>query len=127
MTRPNPPQDQASNLGADAALERLLRDDAAQWRDAYITNDGFSDRVMARIDALPAPQTGLSMRQRLTIIGATVLVGVVAATFVGDGANLLFDAVMDLATDTITPTVLGLAALLASTGAMAVVAAQGER
>ncbi|MFN7219772.1 MAG: hypothetical protein ACK5UX_03930 [Burkholderiales bacterium] len=127
MNRPTLPQDQATHLEADAALEQLLRQDAAQWRDAYIDNDGFSDRVMARIDALPAPQTGLSIRQRLTIIGAAVLGGVLLATFAGNGADLLIDAVMDLATETVTPTVLGLVALLASAGALAVVAAQGER
>ncbi|MCE2989356.1 MAG: hypothetical protein LW838_04310, partial [Nitrosomonadaceae bacterium] len=98
MNRPTLPQDQATHLEADAALEQLLRQDAAQWRDAYIDNDGFSDRVMARIDALPAPQTGLSIRQRLTIIGAAVLGGVLLATFAGNGADLLIDAVMDLAT-----------------------------
>jgi hypothetical protein len=127
MNRPTLPQDQATHLEADAALEQLLRQDAAQWRDAYIDNDGFSDRVMARIDALPAPQTGLSIRQRLTIIGAAVLGGVLLATFAGNGADLLIDALMDLATETVTPTVLGLVALLASAGALAVVAAQGER
>lgn len=127
MNRPTLPQDQATHLEADAALEQLLRQDAAQWRDAYIDNDGFSDRVMARIDALPAPQAGLSIRQRLTIIGAAVLGGVLLATFAGNGADLLIDAVMDLATETVTPTVLGLVALLASAGALAVVAAQGER
>lgn len=127
MTRPTSLQDQSTHIEADAAIERLLRDDAAQWRDGYLSNDGFSDRVMARVSTLPAPQAGLSMQKRLAIIGATVLVGVLVATFAGNGANLLIDAVMDLATETVTPTVLGLVALLASAGVMAITAAQGER
>ncbi len=44
-----PLTDPAAVLDDDHSVEELLRADAAAWRDAYVHNDGFSDRIMRQI------------------------------------------------------------------------------
>jgi hypothetical protein len=60
------------DAAGDDWLERLLADDAAALRDAYVADDGFTARVM---DALPAPVTAPAWRKPVVI----ALWGVAAA------------------------------------------------
>jgi hypothetical protein len=60
------------DAAGDDWLERLLADDAAALRDAYVVDDGFTARVM---DALPAPVAAPAWRKPVVI----ALWGVAAA------------------------------------------------
>ena len=131
MTATNPPETigQASARDADDALEKMLRADAAQWRDQYVHNDGFSDRVMQRIAALPAPRHagafGPRAKRRLAIVSATAALAS-ALVFFGTGGVWLIDAVMDLATQTISPHVLLMVSMLAVAAVLSIGAASSE-
>lgn len=115
------PQDQHNDLTRDAAVDALLHNDAAAWRDIYIDNDGFSERVMAKVHDTPAPRVAL--RRRMAVVGASGLIGAALVVFAGGGANLLIDAAMDLATRTITPAVLALGVVALATAAFGVLVA----
>ncbi|XVO22926.1 MAG: hypothetical protein HEQ15_10940 [Betaproteobacteria bacterium] len=127
----NSPNDQVQQIGADQALEAMLRADAAQWRATHIHNDGFSDAVMQRVTQLPAPLAAGGISKFAT--PRILIVAVAAATAAGvaivgsNGGNLLIDAVMDLATFTITPAVLALGGMLLAASVVAMVAVTTEK
>jgi hypothetical protein len=121
-----PPLDQAAQLNADAALDTLLRQDASLHRDAYIDNDGFSDSIMQRIAQAPAPG-GLNLRRRFVVVSVLAAVASALVMFAGPGANFFIDVTMDIATETITPAVIGLAVILAAIGMLAIAAAASEK
>ncbi len=127
-TSKNTPErfDQADNLAADAALEALLNNAGDEYRSVYIDNDGFSDRVMNQIAVLPKP-AAFNVRRRLLVVSAFATVASIIAMVAGSGADLFVDATMDIATETITPAVLGVAAILVTTAALAIAAAASER
>ena len=131
MTATNPPETigQASAREADDALEQMLRADAAQWREHYVHNDGFSDRVMQRIAALPTPTYagafGPRAKRRLAIVSVAAALAS-ALVFFGTGGVWLIDAVMDLATQTITPHVLLMVSMLAAAAVLSISAASSE-
>jgi hypothetical protein len=89
----------------DDDIERMLREDATRMHEAYIDNDGFSERVMQDIVKLPVPR-GLSAHHRIMIVAATTIGGLLLVMFAGHGNDYLIDAVMDFATQTLTPTLL---------------------
>jgi hypothetical protein len=123
------PVDQQPILAENAEIEALLARDGAQFRDQYIDNNGFSDRVMARVATLAANERAsvrLSNKARLMIIASTTFIALMIALTVGAGSNYLIDAVMDLATKTITPAVVGLAMLMVAAGVMAFSAASND-
>ncbi|MFM7295512.1 MAG: hypothetical protein ACKO1K_11980 [Burkholderiales bacterium] len=124
------PNDQAQQLAADQALEAMLRADAAEWRAAYIHNDGFSDAVMHRVAQLPATTTartfGRYVTPRLVIVSAAAVIGAVLAIF-SSGGNLLIDAVMDLATFTVTPSVVAIGGMLLVASTATIITATTER
>jgi hypothetical protein len=124
-----PSIDQADITAQDAQIDALLRADAAQWRADYIDNAGFSDGVIAAINAQPSAQAGTARNvgRRLAVVGGAIALGVVVAAVPGGGANVFIDAAMDLATRTITPAVIGLALLAICASTMAMVAASHER
>jgi hypothetical protein len=109
-TSPTPP---TATPPSDDAIDALLRADAHAWRDQYIDNDGFSDQVMARVATTPAPQK-LSARARFAIIGGIAALSVVFVILFGAGGNLIIDAAMDIATETVTPAVVAIVAVLAT-------------
>ena len=91
------------------ALEVLLKDDAAATRDAYIDDAGFTARV---VDALPA-RGHVSRAIRIGVpftfaIASTTIVMCCTAT-----GNLVVDAFMDLATETMTANAVGLLLVIA--------------
>lgn len=100
-------------------IDELLKADAASHRDAYIDDGGFTLRV---IDALPARRS-LSQSMRLVIpLGFTVLAGVFVALFTG-GGNFLVDAVMDIATTSMTQTAFAFLAVIGILIALSIAAA----
>jgi hypothetical protein len=122
------PIDQHEALRQDHALEALLRQDAAQHQQQYIDNDGFSERVMTAVAGLPNPSSNqLSQKKRLFVLSAAALLGTIIVMFFGAGNNFLIDAVMDLATKTITPSVLSLVFIIVSVGVATTIAAMSER
>ncbi len=111
-------------------LEAMLQADSLAHRDQYIDNDGFSERVMARVAALPAPASAASTantRRRLIIIWSAALLALVMVMTAGAGDRFLIDAFMDLATKTITPNAVGLLLIVVAAGVMGVSAASNER
>ncbi len=103
---------------AEDVVEQILKTDAAQFRHAYIDDTHFTSRVM---DALPlspmrnplsSAHNPLSAKKRFAIIlGMTTIAALFATTFLSSG-NLLIDAYMDVATDTITPAVIALLTIM---------------
>ncbi len=81
-------------------VDELLKADAALHRDTYVDDAGFTLRV---VDALPRrPPVSQAMR-----IGIPCAFAVVAAIFVAlfaGGGNFMIDAVMDIATRSMTQT-----------------------
>ncbi len=101
-----PPQ-QTPDVSDDGAMETMLRADALAYQHNHIDNNDFADQVMTRVRLMPAPvairMTSTSVGRRIGIVSAFALVGAVVVFGIGAGNNLLIDAVMDLATQTITP------------------------
>lgn len=131
VSTPNNPDDQASMLAADDALDALLRADAATWRDSYLNNDGFSERVMQRVAALPAPVRGtlssVGANKRIVIVSIAAALASSVVVFSGAGGNFLIDAVMDIATFTVTPAVLAVVGMTIVAAAVAVGTVTNER
>jgi len=123
--------DQLVALAADEAMDEMLRADAAAWRDAYLDNDGFSERVMQRIAVLPAPLRGtlsnVGSTKRIVIVSIAAALASSVVVFSGAGGNLLIDAVMDIATFTVTPAVVALIGMTIVAAAVAVGAVANER
>jgi ABC-type antimicrobial peptide transport system permease subunit len=94
-------------------IDSLLRHDAANWRDEYIDNADFSLQVMASVVQYPR-QPFMSAKKRRLIISLTTAMATIAVILFGAGGNFLIDAVMDIATQTITPTVIGLVVIVIS-------------
>ena len=113
-------------------IEAALKADAAaaEQYNAYIDDAGFTLRVM---DALPALPTSTSMRttlsstKRFSIIFGLAMIAAIIATVFLSGDNLLIDASMDVATDTITPSVIALITIMLVTTAVSVSAVLGRR
>lgn len=106
-----PPHDQHRQLADDFALDAMLRHDAAGRAIAthsadHIDNNGFSDRVMVRVRELPATHAIRGSTRLVIIVSAAV--AALLFVMIGNGGEFLIDALMDLATKTITSTVLGL-------------------
>jgi hypothetical protein len=110
----------------DALLNAMLQADAQHFQHDYIANDGFVDAVMTRVAALPNEATKVSTKQRFTIIALATLLASVIAIMFGHGDTFLIDALMDLATKTITPAVLVLGVLLLSAGVIGISVAKSE-
>jgi len=111
-----------ANAGPFTNIDALLREDAINFQQEHIANDGFSAKVMARVAMLPSPAFRLSVKKRVAIIAAAALVAMVIAITAGAGDKFLIDALMDLATRTITPAVAILAGLLLGAYVMAAAA-----
>lgn len=111
---------------SDDDIECMLREDAALAADVYIDNDGFCERVMQDIAKLPVPR-GLSATHRVSIIAATSIAGLLFVILAGHGGDYLIDAVMDLVTETITPTLLGITLLVFLGAVLAINAAADAR
>ncbi len=122
---------QSSVTSDDDQLEAMLQTDARMFQQQQIDNDGFADGVMARVKLIPAPavtqMTSAKMMRRLGIISAAALVGTFIVFEFGSGNELLIDAVMDLATKTITPSATALMLIIFSAGAVGIGAASSDR
>lgn len=80
-------------------VDELLKADAAEHRHQYINDDGFSLRVM---DVLPA-RRAISARQRVVIpMGFAAFAALIVVCFT-NGGNFFVDAMMDIATNSATP------------------------
>ena len=100
-------------------VDEALKADAAVYRDAYIDDAGFTLRV---IDALPQ-RSHVSPAMRLAIPGGfTLLAAVFVALFAG-GSNFLIDAVMDIATSSMTQTAIAFFAVVVIMVAVSIAAA----
>lgn len=99
----NPPL----NLHRDA-MEELLKVDAEIHRATHLDDDGFTLRVM---DTMPQ-KARMSAALRFAIpFACTLLASVIAVAFTSAG-SAMFDAYMDLVTQTVTPTLIGMAVVL---------------
>ena len=111
-------------------IDEVLKADADAQRDAYIDDAGFTLRVM---DALPSAasmrtsRTSLSPTKRFSIIFGMAMVAAIIATVFLSSDNLLIDASMDVATDTITPSVIALIMITFVTSVVTVSAILGKR
>ena len=86
-------------------VDEVLKADALEQRMLYIDDDGFTLRVM---DALPQKKR-LSAAMRFAIpFACTLIASIVALAFTPVG-SFIFDAYMDLVTETVTPTLIGMA------------------
>lgn len=100
-------------------VDDLLKADAASHHDLYIDDAGFTLRV---IDSLPArSQVSQVMRFAIPFV-FTLLAAVFVALFTG-GGNFLVDAVMDIATSSMTKSVFAFMAILAIMVAVSAAAA----
>ena len=87
------------------AVDELLKADVQAQRQQHIDDDGFTLRV---VDRLPVRKR-ISAALRFAIpFGCTLLAAVIAVAFTPAG-SFMFDAYMDLVTETITPTLVGMA------------------
>jgi hypothetical protein len=107
------------NTQQDDALEQWLKADAAKWRDQYIDDDGFTQRVMGNlagnVAARPSMVTSnpyVTPTMRFALTYGLAIVAAIIVTFFAGGANFAIDALMDVATSTMTTTVLGFGAML---------------
>jgi hypothetical protein len=107
------------NTQQDDALEQWLKADAARWRDQYIDDDGFTQRVVgnlaSNVAARPSTATApahVTPAVRFTLTYGLAIVAAIIVTFFAGGANFAIDALMDVATSTMTTTVLGFGAML---------------
>lgn len=95
------------NLHRDA-IDELLKADARDLRTRHIDDDGFTLRVT---DRLPQNRR-VSAALRFAIpFGCTLLASVIAVVFTPAG-SFMFDACMDLVTQTVTPTLIGMAVVM---------------
>ena len=95
------------NLHRDA-VDELLKADAHELRAQHIDDDGFTLRT---VDKLPLKKR-VSAAMRFAIpFGCTLLAAIIAAAFTPAG-SFMFDAYMDLVTETVTPTLIGMAVVL---------------
>ena len=79
-------------------LDEMLKADAMMHRETYFDDAGFTLRV---IDKLPH-ESPVSKKARVAIlVGFTLFAAIFVAFFAG-GGNFLIDAVMDLATSSMT-------------------------
>ena len=79
-------------------VDELLKADAALHRNQYIDDAGFTLRV---VDSLPTrPHVSPAMRFAIPF-GFTLIAAAFVALFTG-GGNFLVDAVMDIATSSMT-------------------------
>ena len=100
-------------------VDELLKADAVLHRDQYIDDAGFTLQV---IDNLPG-RSRVSPAMRFAIpIGFTLLAAVFVALFAG-GGNFLVDAVMDIATSSMSNSAFAFFAIVAIMVAVSVAAA----
>lgn len=92
------------------AIDELLKADAETHRVPHIDDDGFTLRLM---DRLPQrKRVSATLRFVIPLI-CTLLACVIAIAFTPAG-SFMFDAYMDLVTETVTPTLIGVAVVLAA-------------
>ena len=116
------------NIQRDVIDEALKADAAAAEQfNAYIDDAGFTLRVMDALPASTSMRTTLSSTKRFSIIFGLAMVAAIIATVFLSGDNLLIDASMDVATDTITPSVIALITIMFVTTAVSVSAVLGRR
>jgi hypothetical protein len=118
------------NTQQDDALEQWLKADAAKWRDQYIDDDGFTQRVMGNLAARPsmaATPARVTPAMRFALTYGLAIVAAAIVTFFGGGANFAIDAMMDMATSTMTTAVLGLGTMLMVAFAACAVALMQQR
>ena len=107
-------------------LDAMLRNDAAGVRDLYIDDAGFTQHL---IDTLPAPVSN-ARRSRAIRFGvpfAFTLVATVVVICCSAGGSLAVDALMDLATQTITANAVGFLLVIAVAIALSLSNLSGER
>lgn len=93
-------------------VDALLKADAATAD--YINDDGFTLKV---VDALPARARASAMARFAIPFGLTLLAAITVTVFAG-GGNFLVDAMMDIATTTMTKSAF---ALIGIVGIMAAI------
>ncbi|MEP7155786.1 MAG: hypothetical protein ABI905_08430 [Betaproteobacteria bacterium] len=100
-------------------IDDMLKGDAAQHRDSYVDDDGFTLRV---VDAL-GPRASISTAMRFFILGGITLVATLCVAFLSGGGNFLVDAAMDIATSTMTQAAVSFFALVATLIAVSIATA----
>jgi len=98
-------------------LDEMLKADAAEHRDTYVDDGGFTLRV---VDALPPRARGVSSKVRFGIPFGLAALAAVFVVFATAGGSFFIDAAMDLATNTLTAASFG---FLVMVGIMYVMAA----
>ena len=108
-------------------LDAMLRNDAADVRGIYIDDAGFTQHL---IDTLPAPVSNARHRSRAIRFGVPFAFTLVAAVLViccSAGGTLAVDALMDIATQTITANAVGFLLVIAVAIALSLSNLGGER
>jgi hypothetical protein len=100
-------------------VDELLKADASLHRDRYLDDHGFTLRVL---DHLPAGSRASDATRYAILFGSTLLAAVFAAVFAG-GGNFLVDAVMDIATSSLSKSALAFVAIVGIMIAVSVAAA----
>ena len=104
-------------------VNEVLKADAQEQHMLHIDDDGFTLRVM---DALPQKKR-LSAAWRFGIpFGFTLFACIIAVVFTPVG-SYIFDAYMDLVTETVTPTLIGLAVISLTVYAVSIGGALSEK
>ena len=108
-------------------LDAMLRNDAAGLRDIYIDDAGFTQRLL---ETLPAPAANARRRAKAIRFGvplAFTLVATVVVICCSTGGTLAVDALMDIATQTITANAVGFLLVIAVAIALSLSNWSGER
>ncbi len=111
-------------------IDTLLRQDAVASREYHIDNIDFSDRVMVQVAEMARSRQqhlAAQTRRRMIVIPVITVVTVVLVMLSQAGSNFLIDAVMDLATNTITPPVVYLFTMLTLAASLGASTIMGDR
>ena len=108
-------------------LDEMLRDDTAGLRDTYIDDAGFTARVLNALPAGTAHGRRSLRALRFGVPFAFTLVAAVIVVCCTAGGGLAIDALMDLATQTITANAVGFLLAIAVAIALSVSNLSGDR
>jgi hypothetical protein len=101
------------NLHRDA-IDELLKADAAERQ--HIDDDGFTLRIMERLPE----KKHISAAMRFAIPFACTLIATLIAVTLTPAGSFMFDAYMDIVTETVTPTLIGMAVVVVTLYAVSI-------
>jgi hypothetical protein len=112
------------NNPADDMIEQMLKADGRRYRDEYIDDAGFTQRVVIALPVPTCARVSRGLRWSLTY-GLALVVAITVTIFAGVG-NFMIDAFMDIATSTATTASIGFGLMFAVTS-LAALFAMGQQ